>query len=134
MHRLICGDCVQEISPKTVKDVDLSALKSVFGWGADNHHLPANPARTMTLKLGKPGKERSKGFSDTEAIDSWREASAGHRLPEAAAVNQRVDVVLTARFQHSGLICALIVETRRKGLAPSWKNLSDHGTSRNSNP
>lgn len=54
-------------SPKTVKDVDLSAMKSVFGWGARNHKLPSNPAQGVTLKIGKKVREREKGFTDDEA-------------------------------------------------------------------
>nr|WP_249790252.1 tyrosine-type recombinase/integrase [Bradyrhizobium yuanmingense] len=54
-------------SPKTVKDVDLSAMKSVFGWGARNHKLPSNPAQGVTLKIGKKVRERGKGFTDDEA-------------------------------------------------------------------
>lgn len=54
-------------SPKTVKDVDLSAMKSVFGWGERNHKLPSNPAKGVTLKIGKTVRERGKGFTDDEA-------------------------------------------------------------------
>ena len=54
-------------SPKTVKDVDLSAMKSVFGWGVRNHKLPSNPAQGITLKIGKKVRERGKGFTDDEA-------------------------------------------------------------------
>lgn len=54
-------------SPKTVKDVDLSAMKSVFGWGARNHKLRSNPAQGVTLKIGKKVRERGKGFTDDEA-------------------------------------------------------------------
>jgi len=54
-------------SPKTVKDVDLSAMKSVFGWGVRNHKLPSNPAQGVTLKIGKKARERDKGFTDDEA-------------------------------------------------------------------
>lgn len=55
------------LSPKTVKDVDLSALKSVFGWAARNHKLPSNPAAGVTIKLGKEVRTRGKGFTDEEA-------------------------------------------------------------------
>ena len=52
---------------KTVKDVDLSALKSVFGWAERNHILPSNPAKGITLKVGKRSQQRPKGFTDEEA-------------------------------------------------------------------
>lgn len=64
-------------SPKTVKDVDLSAMKSVFGWGVRNHKLPSNPAQGVTLKIGKKVRERGKGFTDDEARAILK-AALGH--------------------------------------------------------
>jgi integrase len=61
-HRLASG-----VSAKTVKDSDLSALKSLFGWAVTNRKLPSNPAAGLTIKLGKAPKVRSKGFTDAEA-------------------------------------------------------------------
>lgn len=55
------------ISAKTVKDNDLSALKSVFGWAVNNGRLSANPATGITIKLGKKAKVRPKYFTDAEA-------------------------------------------------------------------
>jgi integrase len=80
------------ISPKTVKDVDLSALKSVFGWGADNLHLHSNPAAGVELKLGKAMKGRPKGYSDDEAILILPAANAyrrtGRELETTAAAKR----------------------------------------------
>lgn len=64
-------------SPKTVKDVDLSAMKSVFGWGVRNHKLASNPAQGVTLKVGKKARERDKGFTDDEA-EAILKASLGY--------------------------------------------------------
>jgi integrase len=61
-HRLAEGT-----SAKTVKDGDLAALKSIFGWGKNNLRLPVNAAEGITLKLGKPKQLRSKGFTNEEA-------------------------------------------------------------------
>lgn len=55
------------ISAKTVKDSDLSGLKTLFGWAVVNRKLPSNPATGVTIKVGKPIKLRSKGFTDAEA-------------------------------------------------------------------
>ncbi|ESY10834.1 hypothetical protein X750_31815 [Mesorhizobium sp. LNJC394B00] len=55
------------ISAKTFKDSNLSALKVVFGWGVANGIVAHNPAVGVTLKVGKPARHRSKGFSDEEA-------------------------------------------------------------------
>lgn len=54
-------------SAKTVKDTDLAALKTVFGWAVANHKLMSNPASGVTVKVGKTQKLRSKGFTDVEA-------------------------------------------------------------------
>ena len=60
-HRIAAG-----VSGRTVKDSDLAALKSVFGWAKDNLRLPSNPAAGLTIKLGKRRRERRE-FSDAEA-------------------------------------------------------------------
>lgn len=54
------------ISARTVKDADLAGLKSVFGWAVNNMLLPSNPAKGITIKLGKQLRVRSKGFTDEE--------------------------------------------------------------------
>lgn len=69
-HRLATG-----ISPKTVRDNDLAALKSVFGWAVDNDRLTSNPAKDVSLKLGRAAKRdrgRPKGFTDDESVEILR--------------------------------------------------------------
>ena len=55
------------ISAKTVKDSDLSGLKTLFGWAVSNRRLPSNPVTGITIKLGKPQKLRGKGLTEEEA-------------------------------------------------------------------
>jgi site-specific recombinase XerC len=55
------------ISAKTVNNSDLAGLKAIFGWAVANRKLPTNPAAGITIKVGKPVKLRSKGFTDDEA-------------------------------------------------------------------
>jgi len=55
------------ISPKTVKDNDLAGLRRVFDWAVQNRKLQANPAKGVSLRLGKPVKLRSKAFTEVEA-------------------------------------------------------------------
>ncbi|WP_244479693.1 hypothetical protein [Methylobacterium sp. Leaf111] len=64
------------ISPKTVKDSDLAGLKTIFGWAVANRRMTSNPATGLTIKLGKPQKLRSKGFTHEEAAAILRAASA----------------------------------------------------------
>lgn len=82
------------ISAKTVKDSDLSALKTVLGWAVVNRKLSANPAAGITIKLAKPAKVRPKGFTDAEAAAILKAASAvgqtTERYSETAAAKRWV--------------------------------------------
>lgn len=80
-HRLksINSRTKQRISAKTVKDRDLSGLKSIFGWAVANGKLKANPAEGVTLKVGKKAKLRTSGFTDDEAIAILQKASTHTR-------------------------------------------------------
>ncbi len=55
------------IAGKTIKDADLAALKSAFGWAVENKRLPKNPAAEVTIRVGKQKVERESGFTDEEA-------------------------------------------------------------------
>lgn len=63
-HRLAQGASV-----KTVRDSDLAALKSTFGWAVANGKMTLNPAEGVTIKLGRQkDQKRPKGFTDAEAM------------------------------------------------------------------
>ncbi|WEK51168.1 MAG: recombinase XerD [Candidatus Kaistia colombiensis] len=62
------------ISPKTVKGSDLAGLNVIFDWAVANRKLVSNPAKTVTLKVGKERKTRPKSFSDVEAATILRHA------------------------------------------------------------
>lgn len=70
------------ISAKTVKDSDLSGLKTLFGWAVTNRRLPSNPAQGITIKLGKRKLTRAKGFTDEEAKALLKAADAHQRGSE----------------------------------------------------
>jgi hypothetical protein len=57
----------RSVSAKTVKDSDLTALKAVFAWGVMNGRMAENPAANVTIRMSKPTRLRSKGFTDGEA-------------------------------------------------------------------
>lgn len=65
----------QPISSKTIKDSDLAGLKAVFRWAVNNRRLPSNPAQGVTIKLAKPKRLRSKGYSNSEAAEILGAAS-----------------------------------------------------------
>ncbi|MEZ2132863.1 MULTISPECIES: DUF6538 domain-containing protein [unclassified Sinorhizobium] len=64
------------VSAKTVKASDLTALKSVFDWAVVNLKVPSNPAKGVTLKLGKKVKVRERDFTDAEASAILRGANS----------------------------------------------------------
>jgi integrase len=63
------------LSAQTVKSSDLTGLKVIFGWAVANRKLPNNPAKDVTLKLGKPKVLRGKGFTEEEARAILKAAS-----------------------------------------------------------
>lgn len=67
-HRLqsINARTGKPVSPKTVKDSDLAALKSIFGWGLNNQLLESNPAHGITIKVGRQMRSRPKYFRADE--------------------------------------------------------------------
>ena len=81
----------QPISAKTVKDSDLAALKTVFGWAKANGKMDFNPAEGVTIKLSKPRKLRSKGFTDAEAeavLNAALRLSHGQEKPKTYAAKR----------------------------------------------
>jgi len=83
----------QPISAKTVKDSDLAALKTVFGWAKANGKMDTNPAGGVTIKLGKPRKLRTKGFTDAEAeavLVAALRVRRGREKPKTFAAKQWV--------------------------------------------
>lgn len=58
---------LKELSAKTVSDIYLSTVRSLFGWAADNDRLPENVA--ASVKQAKPRKtySRERGYTDAEA-------------------------------------------------------------------
>lgn len=59
-HRLAEG-----MSPRTVNDNDLAAMRSVLGWALTNKKLPTNVAEGIKVIGAK--KEKRRGFTDNEA-------------------------------------------------------------------
>jgi integrase len=78
------------ISAKTVKATDLSALKSIFKWAANNSRLSTNPAEKVTMPAPKKAQERSSGFTNEEAKTilkaalAYKGGSQEHRRTAAA--------------------------------------------------
>ncbi len=86
-YRLSCRDPRNGklLSAQTVKSSDLNGLKVVFGWAVANRKMASNPAKDVTLKLGKPKKLRDKGFTDEEARAILKAASEYRPTPGESA-------------------------------------------------
>jgi integrase len=63
------------VSLKTVRDTDIAALRSVFGWVVANRRIGSNPADGLKLKSAKAVRTRAKGFTAEEAKALLRQAS-----------------------------------------------------------
>ncbi len=61
------GLMAEGIAPRTVRDVHLASLNSVFGWAASKRLVPTNPAAGHKIKARRPVSARPKEFSDEEA-------------------------------------------------------------------
>ncbi len=58
---------IKSLSPRTVKDVYLTAVNAVFNWAVSNDLLSENPASTVKLRVAQKVQNRPKGFTRDEA-------------------------------------------------------------------
>ena len=107
----------KSISAKTVKDSDLSGLKTLFGWAVSNRRLLANPALGITIKLGKRKVTRPKGFTDDEAGALLKAADAhtrGNERPKTFAAKRWVPWLCAYTGARVGEVAQLRKEDVRK--------------------
>ncbi|MGC1778748.1 MAG: tyrosine-type recombinase/integrase [Xanthobacteraceae bacterium] len=120
------------ISAKTVKDSDLSALKTVFGWAKANGKMDTNPAEGLTIKLSKPRKLRSKGFTDAEAdavLNAAQRLRRGQEMPKTFAAKRWVPWLCAYTGARVGELAQLRKEDiRRDGKHWIAKITPDAGT------
>ncbi len=58
---------MKTLSPKTVNDIYLSAVKSVIAWAVENDRLPENVAATVRQPKPRKVYGRERGYTDDEA-------------------------------------------------------------------
>ena len=58
---------IKTLSPRTVKDVYLTAVNAVLNWAVSNDELTENPASTVKLRVAQKVQNRPKGFTRDEA-------------------------------------------------------------------
>jgi integrase len=111
------------ISPKTVKDSDLVALKTLCGWAVGNRRLAANPAKGIPLKLGQRRVTRPKGFTDDEAaalLQAADKRERGNERPKTFAAKRWVPWLCA----YTGARVGEIVQLRKQDV----RRLSGHWT------
>ncbi|MDR7037774.1 integrase [Methylobacterium sp. BE186] len=62
------------LSPKTISDGKLVAVRTILQWGADNRRLTNNPAERVRMNAKRKAAETIRGFSDEEAAIVLRAA------------------------------------------------------------
>lgn len=103
------------LSARTVKDGDLAALKSVFGWAKVNRKMAINPAEGVTMKRPRKTKLRDKWFSDEEAraiLKAALHAGSGNKGPQRRAAERWVPWLMA----YSGARVGEMVQLRKQDL------------------
>ncbi|MFT5614555.1 MAG: hypothetical protein ACI8Q6_001835 [Granulosicoccus sp.] len=59
---------IKTLAAKTVSDVYLSAVRTLFAWAVENDILPENVAATVKQPKPRKVQTREKGYTDAEAI------------------------------------------------------------------
>ena len=76
------------LSPKTIKDKRLAAVRAIFARAERDGKLPTNPATGVEMPAAPKPRERERGFTDDEAKAILRAAvefKPGRHSPEVAA-------------------------------------------------
>lgn len=55
-------------SAKTVSNIHLSTVRSLFGWAEENERLPTNVAKTVRQPKPRRQHGRERGYTDAEAL------------------------------------------------------------------
>lgn len=74
---------MNDLSAKTVNDIYLSAVRSLFTWAVENDRLPENVAQNV--KQPKPRKVygRERGYTDAEAVKVLKASRAYEPQPDS---------------------------------------------------
>jgi len=93
------------LAPKTVHDVYLSAVKSLFLWAVENEHLPDNVAESVRQSKPRKVYNRERGYVDAEAAKVLK-ASRAYKPNEDELGRVREKSHLTAAKRWVPIICA----------------------------
>ncbi|MCJ2007969.1 DUF6538 domain-containing protein [Methylobacterium sp. J-092] len=105
----------EPLSAATVKNSDLAALKSVFGWAVVDGRLPVNPAVDVNVARVAKIKLREREFTTEEAraiLQASMHLQAGRELPQTLAAKRWIPWVLA----FTGARVGEIAQMRRQDL------------------
>lgn len=109
-------------SAKTVSDMYLSAVRSLFQWAHDNERLPHNPAAAVKQAKPKLQRAREAGYTDAEAVKVLKlSRSYQPNVDEFGRVRETVETVNAKRWvpllcAFSGARVAEITQLRQEDL------------------
>lgn len=93
------------LSPKTVADKYLAAVRAVLTWAVTNLRLPTNPMEKVRQRAPKKVKSREKGFTTPEALRILK-ASLNYKPAETSNPSNRESAHITAAKRWVPLLCA----------------------------
>jgi len=101
-------ELLEELSPKTVRDTNIAALRAVLQWAIDNRKLPegtTNPAAGIKIRVTKKTLDRPQGFTLDEAhaiLKAARDYQPAHSDNPATRESEHV----TAAKRWTPWLCA----------------------------
>lgn len=104
------------ISARTVKDSDLSALRSVFQWAVDNRKLLSNPATGIRIAKPRSRKLRDKHFTHEEAGAILKASLETERRPKEPLQQWATRRWVPWVCAYSGARVGEIIQLRRSDL------------------
>lgn len=92
-------------SAKTVSDVYLATVRTLFRWAVENDRLPENPAATVRQPKPRKVRSRERGFTDDEAEAVLRASlSYEPKADEFGRVREKSHLVAAKRW--APILCA----------------------------
>lgn len=96
---------VKTLSAKTVNDVYLSAIRTLFTWAVENERLPEDVAKDVKQPKPKKVYSRERGYTDTEALTVLK-ASRAYQPHADGSGYVRETLQLVAAKRWVPIICA----------------------------
>ena len=96
---------LKTLSAKTVNDIYLSAVRSVFSWAKENDKLAENPADGVRQRKPRKVYSRERGYTDAEALKVLKASRAYEpKIDEFGNVRESEKMIMTKRWVP--IICA----------------------------